>query len=359
MRTSSGFTISTSADSAMSAAMTGPAPLLMRRSCTGCEAKLFSRSFLMFRTICVTSSLTPGIVENSWYTSRIWIEVTAAPSRDDSRTRRRALPRVTPYPACSGPASYFAYVPASATGSICGVSSSIMRGGLPRVVLDHELLVEVERHLVAAGEGDHRAGHVAGVEAQPLRCLVLAKGLLHRLEQLSLLVRAPARDPVAHLEGVRRDVGRGAVHLEVAVSDDLPGGRARGREAEPEHDVVHPELERAEERLTGHAGVAGGLDEVVAELLLEDAVHAADLLLLAKLEAVIADLAAADAVLAGRRRAPLEGALLAVAAAALEVELHPLAAAEPADRICVTSHWSLRLRPGAAWAGGIRCAGWA
>ena len=58
--------ISTSADSATSAAVTAPAPLLMRRSWTGWAAKLLSRSFLTFRTIWVTSSLTPGIVENSW-----------------------------------------------------------------------------------------------------------------------------------------------------------------------------------------------------------------------------------------------------------------------------------------------------
>ena len=42
---------------------------------------------------------------------------------------------------------------------------------------------------------------------------------------------------------------------------------------------------------------------------------------LAKLEAVVPHLAAADAMLAGRRRTPLDGALLAVAAAALEEEL--------------------------------------
>ena len=96
MSTSSGLTISTSADSAMSAAMTGPAPLLIRRSCTGWVAKLLRRSFLTFRTIWVTSSLTPGIVENSWYTSRTWMDVTAAPSSEERSTRRSALPRVTP-----------------------------------------------------------------------------------------------------------------------------------------------------------------------------------------------------------------------------------------------------------------------
>ena len=80
----------------MSPAVTAPAPLFMSRSDTGWLAKLFRRSFLTFRTIWVTSSLTPGIVENSWYTSRIWMLVTAAPSRDDSKTRRSALPSVTP-----------------------------------------------------------------------------------------------------------------------------------------------------------------------------------------------------------------------------------------------------------------------
>ena len=58
--------ISTSADSTMSAAVTRPAPALTSLSWTGWAAKLRRRSFLTFRTIWVTSSLTPGIVVNSW-----------------------------------------------------------------------------------------------------------------------------------------------------------------------------------------------------------------------------------------------------------------------------------------------------
>jgi hypothetical protein len=57
-------------------------------------------------------------------------------------------------------------------GSICGVSSSIMSGGLPRVVLDHELLVEIERHLVAGWRGHDGAGQAGGVDREPLRGLV-------------------------------------------------------------------------------------------------------------------------------------------------------------------------------------------
>ena len=50
----------------------------------------------MFRTIWVTSSLTFSIVLNSWKTPVIWMLVTAAPSSELRRTRRSALPSVTP-----------------------------------------------------------------------------------------------------------------------------------------------------------------------------------------------------------------------------------------------------------------------
>jgi hypothetical protein len=78
-------------------------------------------------------------------------------------------------------------------------------------------------------------------------------------------------------------------------------------------------------------------------LALEDAVCPADLLLLAQLEPVLTDLAAADAVLAGRAGTTLEGALLGIAARPLEEELGALPSAEAADGFGVTSHWSSEL----------------
>ena len=42
----------------------------------------------------VTSSLTPLIVENSCATPSMRTDVTAAPTRDDSSTRRSELPNV-------------------------------------------------------------------------------------------------------------------------------------------------------------------------------------------------------------------------------------------------------------------------
>ena len=42
----------------------------------------------------VTSSFTPGTVENSWSTPSMRMLVTAAPGMDDIRVRRSELPRV-------------------------------------------------------------------------------------------------------------------------------------------------------------------------------------------------------------------------------------------------------------------------
>src|SRR5215203_742520 len=283
--------------------------------------------------------------------------VTAAPSSEDSSTRRRALPRVTPYPAWRGPASYLAYVPASSTGSICGLSSSIMKAQLPRVVLDHELLVEIERHLVAGWRCNDGAAEIGRIDRQPLRRLVRAERLLGDLERLASAMRLADLDLVTRPELVRRDVGRPAVDGEVTVGDEVACLRAGRRDAHPVDHVVEPQLERPQEVLPGHAGSVLGVDEVVPELALEDPVGPAHLLLLTQLEAVLADLAAADAVLAGRRRAPLERALLGIAAAALQEELCAFPAAEAADGLGVTGHGSSGSRRDAAWAGGSRCAG--
>ena len=48
------------------------------------EDDLIAR-FFTFKTISVTSSLTPLIDENSWRTPSIWIAVTAAPWTDESK----------------------------------------------------------------------------------------------------------------------------------------------------------------------------------------------------------------------------------------------------------------------------------
>ena len=50
----------------------------------------------------LTSSITPGMVENSCSTPFTRSDVIAAPWSDESITRRKALPSVTPKPRSSG-----------------------------------------------------------------------------------------------------------------------------------------------------------------------------------------------------------------------------------------------------------------
>src|SRR5690606_4732499 len=58
-------------------------------------------------------------------------------------------------------------------------------------------------------------------------------------------------------------------------------------ETHPVDDVVEPRLEQLQQVLAGVALAALGLLEIAAELPLEDAVHALDLLLLAQLQPVV------------------------------------------------------------------------
>jgi hypothetical protein len=130
---------------------------------------------------------------------------------------------------------------------------------------------------------------------------------------------------------------RRPVDLEVAVADELARLRARDGEAEPVDDVVEPGLEHPQQLLARTPDCLRLL-VVVAELLLEQAVVAARLLLLAQLQQVLALLDPATTVLARRVRAALDRALLRQAALALEEELHPLAAAHAALRSQISSH---------------------
>src|SRR5207245_5678382 len=109
--------------------------------------------------------------------------------------------------------------------------------------------------------------------------------------------------------------------------DELARLCARDCEAEPVDDVVEPRLEHPEQGLARDTGALRRLRVVGAELLLEQAVVAARLLLLAQLEQVLGLLDAAAAVLARRIAATLDRALLRQAALALQEELHALAAA--------------------------------
>ena len=121
----------------------------------------------------------------------------------------------------------------------------------------------------------------------------------------------------------------------------LPGLGAALAEAEPMHDVVQPALQAA---LISASPVLpllfDGMVEILAELPLEHAVVMLDLLLLAQVNAVVGELAAALDVHARRRFAALDRALRRVAARALEEQLQAVAAAKSTNGSSVSCHSS-------------------
>ncbi len=130
------------------------------------------------------------------------------------------------------------------------------------------------------------------------------------------------------------------------VAHELTGLAAAGAPSGPEDHVVEAQLEVAQQVLTGDAALAGGLLVHVAELLLQDPVDPAGLLLLAQLGQVLGALAhTVAAVLAGRVGAAVpvgdrlgDRALERVAALAFQEQLGPLAPAQAADGTGVSSH---------------------
>src|SRR5207245_1588477 len=136
------------------------------------------------------------------------------------------------------------------------------------------------------------------------------------------LLRLVAKlEDVALAHRVRRDGDAPSVDRHVAVPDQLASLVAARREAGTEDDVVDPGLEHPQQVLARDALLAGSLGVEVAELLLEQAVDAAGLLLLAQLEQVLALTDPTATVLTRGIRAPLDRAADRVALRALQEEL--------------------------------------
>ncbi len=239
----------------------------------------------------VASSTTPGIGENSCSTPSIFTAVIAAPSIDDSSTRRRALPMVVPNPrskGCAwkrpnrsvrvsrsnveplGPLKIFPEhrVRSFRTGRQPGLQTCVLRPPAARrrsegLRAGGDERVDAWRFTVAESRGSHpRQLSTCNCQLVLLRIQLDDQLLLHG--QVDLLARrqrddlagrrrrttatpgcrgpslprsrggwsassgwSPRRDHVARAQRVGRDVDLLAVHREVAVTHELPRLRPR------------------------------------------------------------------------------------------------------------------------------------
>ena len=94
--TCSGLTIWMFASAWMSAAVTAPAFEALIASEMVSRLCETIRTFFRLRTISVTSSTTPSMLWNSWFTPSILMDEIAAPSIELRSTRRSELPTVWP-----------------------------------------------------------------------------------------------------------------------------------------------------------------------------------------------------------------------------------------------------------------------
>ena len=79
----------------MSFAVISPGPVATSGASISAASECMRQTIsLRFRTMSVTSSFTPAIVENSWATPSIRTLVTAAPASEESSTRRSESPNV-------------------------------------------------------------------------------------------------------------------------------------------------------------------------------------------------------------------------------------------------------------------------
>src|ERR1051325_1284948 len=196
---------------------------------------------------------------------------------------------------------------------------SFIRIALLGIELDDKLFIEVQRDVRPFRDAQEGAGHCGFVETQPRKHRAVLHPLHRRMDDVELFALLADLDDIARPEQVRGDVHDLIVHHQVAVDDQLPPGFRRGGDPEPVDDIIEAALEHLDERFAGPSRFPERLFEVIAELLLHQAVHPPDLVFFTELDAVFGDLLPPVlAVLARGVRAPLHGALLRETLRALE-----------------------------------------
>ena len=210
--------------------------------------------------------------------------------------------------------------------------------GLLGVQLDDELLLDLKVDVLTLRKLENTRIKLLSVEIQPLRDRMGAGGLYDRLELLVAAEIACNSNDVAGFEQHGRNVGLVPIYGEMTVTYKLSGLLAGGSKAESVNYVVQTALKYLKQVLTGDSLSLFGDLEILSELALENSVVTLRHLLRAKLQTILGGLLASLTVLAGSISSAGHGALIAVAAVALQKQLLSLAAAKSAHRAVIFSH---------------------
>ncbi|VBB38624.1 membrane hypothetical protein [uncultured Spirochaetota bacterium] len=235
-------------------------------------------------------------------------------------------------------------------------------GSLFRIKLDDELFADICHigDVLAMRVRREATGHLIGVDLDPRHGPGLADFLQSVLYKVELLGLLDHRHLVARLYEEGRNGHPLAVHGDMAVIDQLARLGAGGGEMHSVDHVVQPALQENKKVLAGFSRHGQGFFESVPELGLHEAVGPFEGLLFPELGGVFRALAHSGlGSLSGGEALLVHGALVAVAAIALQKKLFLLGAAKPAHWSDITCHFYLPpIRCGGPCEACNRCGEW-
>ena len=207
------------------------------------------------------------------------------------------------------------------------------------VMLDDQLLADRHRQFSARRQRPERTAELFALECHPRRDAAALRHLDCLDDHLLGATRLGHADYTANFDQGRGNRDFLAVDVNMPVANHLARLRQRTREAEPIHHVVKAPFEQHQQVLAGDTVHPLRHREVGLELRLHHPVDTLDLLLLAQPNREFRNTRACLSVRAGRIIAPLDRALVAVAALSLKEEFQPFPPTQPAYGPKIPSHF--------------------
>jgi len=180
---------------------------------------------------------------------------------------------------------------------------------LARVELDDQVRVDLDRDVLGARGDEQLALESLDIDLQVFgnRAVAPLDGFDEHGNGAAFVANA---DGLPRPDDEGRDVDLLAVNEEVAMADELAGGKDAWGEAHAIDHVVETPLEHLQEVVAGDAGELLGAGEGVAELALEQAVGHAKFLLFKQVAGVVGHFPATATTAAGAFHAGCVGFLL-------------------------------------------------
>src|SRR3569623_945460 len=228
---------------------------------------------------------------------------------------------------------------------------------LLRVQLNDQVFVDFGRQVATLGHSFEHALHLLDIDIEPFGETALLGQLKGGLHTQLLTSPFGDGDDIAGFDLITRNIHLLAVHEDTVVADQLASLGTGGAEPHAMGYGVQTALQQLLQALTGRALAAVGLGVITAELILQHAVDAAQLLLLTQLNGVVGQATAALAVLAGRKGAFFHCALRRVTLFAFEEEFLTLTTTQTTFRTDILCHANLQPRHDASSADDTRYGG--